>query len=71
MRQVQDAAKLLARRYDQSSLRTAAQISLVANERQAGVMYTHRLVQQHLARYQWRDAYNAVQTQKELQVCQS
>ncbi|KAH3858161.1 hypothetical protein DPMN_100781 [Dreissena polymorpha] len=68
MRQVQDAAKLLARRYDQSSLRTAAHISMIANDKQQGLMYTQRVVQQHLLQNEWGQAYQFLEKNKEWQV---
>ena len=76
MKQVQDAAKLLARRYDQSSLKTAAHISMIANDKQQGLMYTQKVVQQHLLQNEWKDTYSYLKEQKGLQVntapcCQS
>jgi len=68
MKQVQDAAKLLARRYDQSSLRTAAHISMIGNDKQQGLMYTQRVVQQHLLQYEWSEAYGFLKSKKDLQV---
>ncbi|KAK3580429.1 hypothetical protein CHS0354_035471 [Potamilus streckersoni] len=68
MKQVQDAAKLLARRYDQSSLKTAAQISLIANEKQHGLMYAQKVVSQHLLKHEWKEAYSYLTDQKGLQV---
>ena len=68
MKQVQDAAKLLARRYDQSSLKTAAHISMIANDKQQGLMYTQKVVQQHLLQYEWKDTYSYLKEQKGLQV---
>lgn len=68
MKQVQDAAKLLARRYDQSSLRTASHISMIGNDKQQGLMYTQRVVQQHLLQYEWKEAYSFLKSQKDLQV---
>ncbi|KAL3879661.1 hypothetical protein ACJMK2_031948, partial [Sinanodonta woodiana] len=70
MKQVQDAAKLLARRYDQSSMKTAAQISLIANEKQHGLMYAQKLVSQHLLKYEWKEAYSYLSDQKGLKVLQ-
>jgi hypothetical protein len=37
MRQVQDAANLLARRYNQSSLRTSSHVCLIAKDKQQGL----------------------------------
>lgn len=68
MKQVQDAAKLLARRYDQSSLKTAAHISMIANDKQQGLMYTQKVVQQHLLQNEWKDTYSYLKEQKGLQV---
>ena len=68
MKQVQDSAKLLARRYDQSSLRTAAHISMIGNERQHGLMYTQRVVTQHLTQNEWAEAYSFLNSKKDLQV---
>ena len=68
MKQVQDAAKLLARRYDQSSLKTAAHISMIANDKQQGLMYTQKVVQQHLLQNEWKDTYSYLREQKGLQV---
>ena len=68
MKQVQDAAKLLARRYDQTSLRTAAHISMIANDKQQGLMYSQRVVQQHLLQHEWRETYSFLHGKKDLQV---
>lgn len=68
MKQVQDAAKLLARRYDQSSLRTAAHISMIGNDKQQGLMYTQKVVQQHLLQHEWSEAYEFLRCKKDLQV---
>ena len=69
MRQVKDAALLLARRYNcQSSLRTAARISLVASEKQQGMVYAHKIMQQHLIQSEWTEAYEFLREQKTFQV---
>ena len=68
MKQVQDAAKLLARRYDQSSLRTAAHISMIGNDKQQGLMYTQKVVHQHILQHEWKDTYEFLKDKKDLQV---
>ncbi|KAL4230770.1 Gem-associated protein 5 [Mactra antiquata] len=68
MKQVQDAAKLLARRYDQSNLRAAAHISMIGNDKQQGLMYTQKVVQQHLLQHEWKDTYDFLKEKKDLQV---
>ncbi|XP_053399556.1 gem-associated protein 5-like [Mercenaria mercenaria] len=68
MKQVQDAAKLLARRYDQSSLRTAAHISMIGNDKQQGLMYTQKVVHQHLLQQEWKKTYEFLRNKKDLQV---
>jgi len=70
MKQVQDAAKLLARRYDQSSLRTAAHMSMIGNERQQGLMYTQKVVNQHLTNNEWAQTYSFLKGKTDLQVGQ-
>jgi hypothetical protein len=68
MKQVQDAAKLLARRYDQSSLRTAAHISMIGNDKQQGLMYTQKVVHQQILQHEWKDTYKFLREKKDLQV---
>ncbi|KAK3100512.1 hypothetical protein FSP39_021082 [Pinctada imbricata] len=68
MRQVKDAALLLARRYNcQSSVKTAARISLVASERQQGMVYAHRILHQHLLQAEWEEAQQFLTEQKAFQ----
>ncbi|XP_055958734.1 gem-associated protein 5 isoform X1 [Patella vulgata] len=57
MKKIQDAAKVLIRRSDQSSLKTAAHMTLLANEKQQGMLYAQRVVNQCLSQYTWQDAY--------------
>lgn len=71
MRQVQDAAKMLARRYDQSNLKAAAEVSLIANDRKQGLLYAQRVVSQYLLQCQWTSAYSFLRHQTGLQVGRS
>jgi hypothetical protein len=68
MRQVQDAANLLARRYNQSSLRTSSHVCLIAKDKQQGLVYAQKVVQQYLLQYQWKEAYSFLREDKHLQV---
>ncbi|KAJ8298184.1 hypothetical protein KUTeg_024715 [Tegillarca granosa] len=67
MKQVQDAALLLARRYNQSSLQTAARISLIANEKQQALVYGQKVIQNNLLQSDWNEAYKFLKGQKNLQ----
>ncbi|ESO89427.1 hypothetical protein LOTGIDRAFT_165023 [Lottia gigantea] len=57
MKKIQDAAKVIVRRCDQSSLKTAAHMTLIANEKQQGMLYAQRVVNQSLLQFDWHDAY--------------
>ncbi|XP_060078827.1 uncharacterized protein LOC132558299 [Ylistrum balloti] len=67
MKQVQDAALLLARRYNQSSLRTASHICLVAGEKQQGLLYAYKVAQQYSLQSEWKEAYTFLKEQKPFQ----
>ncbi|XP_069129450.1 gem-associated protein 5-like isoform X2 [Argopecten irradians] len=67
MKQVQDAALLLARRYNQSSLRTASHICLVAGEKQQGLLYAYKVAQQYSLQSEWKEAYAFLREQKPFQ----
>ncbi|OWF45310.1 gem-associated protein 5-like [Mizuhopecten yessoensis] len=67
MKQVQDAALLLARRYNQSSLRTASHICLVAGEKQQGLLYAYKVAQQYSLQSEWKEAYSFLKEQKPFQ----
>ncbi|XP_033742288.1 uncharacterized protein LOC117328824 isoform X2 [Pecten maximus] len=67
MKQVQDAALLLARRYNQSSLRTASHICLVAGEKQQGLLYAYKVAQQYCLQSEWKEAYTFLKEQKPFQ----
>ena len=68
MKQVQDAALLLARRYNQSSTKTASHICLLASEKQQGLLYAHKVTTQYMANSEWKEAYSFLKEQKCLQV---
>lgn len=69
MQQVQNAAVLLARRYNcTTSLHTAARISMIGNEKQSGMAYAHKLLQQFLLKWEWNQAYAYLKEQKVFQV---
>ncbi|CAG2198260.1 GEMIN5 [Mytilus edulis] len=67
MRQVQDAANLLARRYNQPSLRTASHVCMIAKDKQQGLVYAQKVVQQYLIQNQWKEAYSFLKEDKHLQ----
>lgn len=69
MQQVQNAAVLLARRYNcTTSLQTAARVSMIGNEKQSGMAYAHKLLQQFLLKWEWSQAYAYLKEQKAFQV---
>ncbi|XP_076070667.1 gem-associated protein 5-like isoform X2 [Mytilus galloprovincialis] len=68
MRQVQDAANLLARRYNQPSLRTASHVCMIAKDKQQGLVYAQKVVQQYLIQNQWKEAYSFLKEDKHLQL---
>lgn len=69
MQQVQNAAVLLARRYNcTTSLQTAARVSIIGNEKQSGMAYAHKLLQQFLLKWEWSQAYAYLKEQKAFQV---
>jgi hypothetical protein len=69
MQQVQNAAVLLARRYNcTASLHTAARISMIANEKQSGMAYAHKLLQQFLLKWEWSQAHTYLKEQNAFQV---
>lgn len=68
MQQVQNAAVLLARRYNcTTSLQTAARVSMIGNEKQSGMAYAHKLLQQFLLKWEWSQAYAYLKEQKAFQ----
>ncbi|CAL1530881.1 unnamed protein product, partial [Lymnaea stagnalis] len=57
MRHIQEAGKVLTRRSDQSSLKTACHMTLLANEKQQGLSYAYKIFTQNLVMGEWQEAY--------------
>lgn len=53
MKHIQDAAQVITRRSDQSSLQAACHMTLVANEKQQGQLYAQQVVTRYLLNHQW------------------
>ncbi|XP_046573518.1 uncharacterized protein LOC124281630 isoform X1 [Haliotis rubra] len=68
MKQIQDAANLLTKRTDQSSLKTATHMTLLANEKPQGFLYAHRLVHQFIAKDDWKQGYKFLKEHETLKM---
>ncbi|XP_041357872.1 gem-associated protein 5-like [Gigantopelta aegis] len=68
MKNVLDAAKLLSRRSDQPTLKTATHMTLLANEKQQGFHYAQKVVHQHMVKNEWKEAYRFLRENEVLKV---
>lgn len=71
MKQIQDAAKVIARRCDQNSLQAACHLTLLANEKQQGQLYAQQVVTRYLANHQWKQALAFLKEHQPLKVIQT
>uniref|UniRef100_A0A0B7BFM2 Uncharacterized protein n=1 Tax=Arion vulgaris TaxID=1028688 RepID=A0A0B7BFM2_9EUPU len=68
MRQIQEASKVLTRRLDQSSLKTACHLSLLGNEKQQGLTLAYKLFNQYLMMGQWQEAQEFIAEHESLKI---
>ncbi|CAI9731711.1 Hypothetical predicted protein [Octopus vulgaris] len=68
IKQVQDASRCLTKRTDHVCMRTAAHISLLAMEKQNGLLLAQRVIHQYLQKMQYQEAYNFTQEHSNLKV---
>ncbi|KAH9499455.1 Gem-associated protein 5 [Bulinus truncatus] len=57
MRHIQEAGKVVTRRHDHTSLKTACHMTLLANDKQQGLSYAYKLFTQNLLMGEWQEAY--------------
>lgn len=68
MRHIQEAGKALTRRLDQSSLKTACHMTILANDTQQGLSYAFKLFSQNFVMGEWQEAYTFIQEHESLKV---
>ncbi|XP_064609337.1 gem-associated protein 5-like [Liolophura sinensis] len=68
IKQVREAAKVLARRTDQQSLRAAAHMNFIASENQEGLIYAQKVVHHHLVSKNWAKIHEFCEESKQLKV---
>ncbi|GFN76524.1 gem-associated protein 5 [Plakobranchus ocellatus] len=68
MKQVQEAGKVVARRHDQSSLKTACHMNLLMQEQEQALAYAYKVLSQYLLAAQWREAQKFLQENEGLKV---
>nr|KAG5706227.1 hypothetical protein BaRGS_019554 [Batillaria attramentaria] len=68
MKHIQDAAKVIARRCDQTSLQAACHMTLLADEKQQGQLYAQQVVTRYLAAQQWSQALAFLKEHQPLKV---
>ncbi|RUS82625.1 hypothetical protein EGW08_009618 [Elysia chlorotica] len=68
MNQVNEAAKAVARRNDQSSLKTACHMNLIAQEQERALAYAHKALSQFLLAAQWKEAHAFLKEHEGLKV---
>lgn len=68
IKQVREAAKILARRTDQQSLRAAAHMNFIASENQEGLIYAQKVVHHHLVSKNWAKIHEFCEESKQLKV---
>ncbi|KAL8569273.1 hypothetical protein ACOMHN_029894 [Nucella lapillus] len=68
MKRIQDAAQAITRRNDQSSLKTACHMTLVANEKQQGQLYAQQVVTRFLLNCQWAQCLDFLREHQPLKV---
>ncbi|XP_059152054.1 uncharacterized protein LOC131938150 [Physella acuta] len=66
MRHIQEAGKALTRRLDQSSLKTACHMTILANDTQQGLSYAFKLFSQNFVMGEWQEAYTFIQEHESL-----
>ena len=69
MNQPVEAAKLLARRADLSSLRTAIHVTLAANEIDDAKVHGQKYIRQCLVKCDWASAFDVAQSHDCFKVC--
>ena len=57
MNQVHEASRVVARRNDQASLKTACHMNLIVQEQEQALAYAHRALSQFLLAAQWKEAH--------------
>ncbi|CAG5129907.1 unnamed protein product, partial [Candidula unifasciata] len=70
MRHIQEAEKALAKRHDQSSLKTTCHMTLLVSDRQQSLVYAYKLFSQYLMMGQWQEALNFSQENETFKILQ-
>lgn len=68
MKQIQDAANVIARRCEQNALKAACQMTLLANEKSQGQLYAQQVITRYMEDGQWSQALSFLKEHQPLKV---